>query len=179
MSRTSKSLLSLLGASALCVCSADVLHASDQVYKPAQNSFCLQSTNAILNSTHWTAKDKAELQKWLLRVQDLIANSSGFKQLQEECSGELKLNKLTYAFCIDASGMLVGFHVLNKESFTLLDEKISAIVEAAGPYPAAPNHLPWLDGGMRVELTLAKEFKLSIAPDWPNKRLASLSNSDI
>ncbi|MCW5823519.1 MAG: hypothetical protein KIT34_12005 [Cyanobacteria bacterium TGS_CYA1] len=174
-------LLSIIGASALIVCSTDVLYANEKSSKGvvSHNSFCLQSTKAILNSTHWSLKDKNDLQNWLLRVQELIVNSANFKQLQEDYAGDFKLNKQTFAFCIDASGMPVGFHVLNRESFTLLDEKISAIVEAAGPYPAAPNSLPWLEGGMRVELTLAREFKISIAPDWPNKRLASLSNSNL
>lgn len=143
-------------------------------------SFCLQSTKAILDSVHWTQRDKAEVQSWLLTVQKLIANSSSFKRLQDEYSLELsnlRRTKAVYAFCIDSTGMPVGFHVLNRETFTPLDEKISAIVESAGPFPAAPNHLPWLQGGMRVELTLAREFKISIAPDWPNRRLAALSNN--
>lgn len=146
--------------------------------KSDDHSFCLQSTKAILNSAHWTIKDKAEVHNWLLQVQDLIVNSSGFKKLQEENLAEYKISKASYAFCIDSNGMPVGFHVLNRETFTPIDEKISDIVELAGPYPAAPNHLPWQEGGMRVELVLAKEFKLSIAPEWPNKRLASLCGNN-
>lgn len=140
----------------------------------APQTFCLQSTKSILNSDRWTAKDKAEVQNWLLQVQNLIVNSVGFKQLQEDNLPDFKVRKAVYAFCIDSSGMPVGFHVLSRETFTPLDEKISAIVESAGPYPKAPNQLPWLQGGMRVELTLAREFKLSILPDWPNRRLAAL-----
>ena len=146
--------------------------------KSVDHSFCLQSTKAILNSTHWAIRDKTEVDNWILQVQDLIVNSSGFKKLQEENLVDYKDSKASYAFCIDSAGMPVGFHVLNRDTFTPLDEKISALVESAGPYPAAPNHLPWLHGGMRVELVLAKEFKLSLAPEWPNKRLASISSTN-
>lgn len=172
-------LLSCISAAALIITCADDLLANEDALKPAPKSFCLQSTKAILNSTYWTVKDKAELQNWLMRVQNLIVNSERFKKLQEDFAPGFKLNKQTYAFCLDANGMPVGFHVLNRESFTLLDEKISAIVEAAGPFPLAPNHLPWLEGGMRLELTLAREFKITVAPDWPNKRLAALSSTDL
>jgi len=141
--------------------------------------FCLQSTKAILNSSKWKEIQKAEVQDWLLQVQHLIVNSADFQIMQKEMQSSSSLSKSTYAFCLDSAGKAVGFHVLNRENFSPFDERISAIVEACGPFPAAPNHLPWSEGGMRVELTLFKEFKISIAPDWPNARLASVSEKSL
>lgn len=143
-----------------------------------QQSFCLQSTKSILNSAKWVAYDKIEVQNWLGRVQKLIVNSARFKKWHQESSLTKDFCKSTYAFCIDESGMPVGFHVLNRDTFNKVDEEISSIVESCGPFPAAPNHLPWSQGGMRVEMTVAKEYKISIAPEWPNTRLAAISNNN-
>ncbi len=142
-----------------------------------QNSFCLQSTSSILNSSKWAVQDKIEVQNWLSRVQNLIVNSARFRKWYEESGLTKDFCKSTYAFCIDESGMPVGFHVLNRDTFNKIDEEISNIVESCGPFPVAPNHLPWSRGGMRVEMTVAKENKISIAPEWPNTRLAAISNN--
>jgi hypothetical protein len=144
-----------------------------------QHSFCLQSTKSILNSAKWVVHDKIEVQIWLGRVQDLIVNSARFKKWHEDLGLTKGFCKSTYAFCIDESGKPVGFHVLNRDTFNKNDEEISNIVESCGPFPAAPNQLPWSQGGMRVEMTVAKEYKVSIAPDWPNTRLAASTSDNL
>lgn len=144
-----------------------------------QNTFCLQSTSSILNSSKWAAQDKIEVQNWLSRVQNLIVNSAQFRKWYEDRGSTKDFCKSTYAFCIDESGMPVGFHVLNRDTFNKIDEEISNVVESCGPFPGAPNHLPWSQGGMRVEMTVAKENKISVVPEWPNTRLASVSSNNL
>ncbi|MBP7860401.1 hypothetical protein KA183_01860 [bacterium] len=169
-------LMALLSNSTL---SADANSNSNSNTTSNQSSFCLQSTRSILNSSKWAAQDKIQVQNWLGQVQNLIVNSARFKKWHQESGLTKDFCKSTYAFCIDESGKPVGFHVLNRDTFNKTDEEISSIVESCGPFPTAPNHLPWSQGGMRVEMTVAKEYKISMAPDWPNTRLAALSGQDL
>lgn len=117
-----------------------------------------------------------ELNSWLSGIRDLIVNSSDLHKLKEETDFKPEFYKTTYSFCIDKDGYPVGFHALSRDKFTELDEKMSQVVENAAPFPPAPNNLHWNKGGMRVELTVRKDYVISVSPEWPNTRLAALSS---
>ncbi len=120
---------------------------------------------------------KSEVKTWLLQVHDLIVNSSDFKKVQEDSNSKTEFYKFKYAFCIDSEGMPVGFHSLSHNSLTQIDEQMLNVLEKSAPFPPAPNHLPLSMGGMRVELTVRKGYKISLHPEWPNTRLAALTSS--